>query len=148
MRLSLQFIYIGTNRLYWIQCTCSHDVIATMAWNPIQLISCDKWIAVAIALSEQPKKGSFTQQLRQWQTFVGDAVAMNGYATYSAAALLSHITIAKVYVDNATCYYATYSLRENFVIDAALVWTGLNLHPDNFWTVIYCSLRRIEYQWV
>ena len=44
--------FIATNGLYKIQCRCSQGAIATMTQNHIQPITCDKQIAVAVALCE------------------------------------------------------------------------------------------------
>ena len=41
-------LFIVTHRSYRVQCMCPHGVIATMTPNPMQLISCDKQIAVSI----------------------------------------------------------------------------------------------------
>ena len=51
--LQLQF-FITTNRLYGIQCKCSHSAIETTELNPIQPISCQKLIVVTIASCEHP----------------------------------------------------------------------------------------------
>ena len=53
---------------------------------------------------------------------------MNVYAAYSVAALMSHIIIAKVYVNNSTCYYATYSLRQYAVVDDSSHVNGTLTH--------------------